>query len=310
MDRSKALTVIPQPTIARIAEASDENEILAMLLPGLDALGHAGLMQVEREAHRTITTRYPDDSRAPVNWNAVRRWRQKARVSRAIDQATLKVPEALADAAKRVRKAAINRYVARAELAAYQAERELERLKAADKAEAAAQELLAQDGAHQAAMARARQDHHHAVALRQLEQPHEIALKKEEQVVPLEVTRMKTGTEVEVAKITGGNEVLVAQAKAYSEAETARFRSLIAIMTAEKDEVRLGDLIAEFTAAQVEIAGLRDVFAPLWVEDIDPMTKQKIMRLDTSEANMRAKMQYEALLSMVKTWQNSDRKRR
>ncbi len=305
MDRSKTLTIIPQPTIARMAESDNENEILAMLLPGLDALGHDGLMQVEREAHRTIAKRYPDDSRAPVNWNAVRRWRQKARVSRAIDHATLKVPEALADAAKRVRKAAINRYVARAELAAYQAERQLERMKAADKAEEAAQELLAQDGAHQAAMALARQDHNHAVALRQLEQPHEIALKKEEQVVPLEVTRMKTGAEVEVAKIAGGNDVLVAQTKAYAEAETARFRSLIAVLTAEKDEDRLTKLITDFTAAQEDIAGLRNSFAPLWVEDIDPATGRTIARFDTAEANMRSKMQYEALLEIVKRWQGT-----
>jgi len=294
MDRSKALTIIPQPTIARIAAAGDENAILAMLLPGLDALGHAGLLRVEQEARKTIHARYPNDPRDPFDLNGFRRRDQLAILRRAIDKATRKVPAALADAAKRVRKAAIDTYVARAELAAYEDERKVERLKAADKAEMVAQKLLAQDREHQ-----------DALALRRMDQPHEIALKGLDHIVPLEVIRLKTGTEVEVAKIANRNEVLIAQAKAYAEAETARFKGLIAVLTAEKDEDRLTKLITDFTAAQDEIAGMRNTFAPLWVEDTDPATGQKIARLDTAEASMRSKMQYEALLEIVKRWQGA-----
>jgi hypothetical protein len=294
MDRSKALTIIPRNTIARIAEAESDAEILAMLTPGLGTLSHDGLRQVEFRAVVAIQLRYPDNPRDPLDLNGWRRQRHCRFVREAIDKAERKLVEDLADGAKRVRKAQINYYAARAELRAYQEERTLILLKASDEAEATAQELLANDGAHQAAMALARQEHNHAVALRQLEQPHEIALKKEEQVVPLEVTRMKTGAEVEVAQI-----------KAYAEAETARFRSLIATMTAEKDGDRLTKLITDFTIAQEDIAGVRNAFAPLWVEDTDPATGQKIARLDTAEANMRSKMQYEALLEIVKRWQGT-----
>lgn len=305
MDRSKALTIVPRNTIARIAEAESDVEILAMLTPGLGTLSHDGLRQVEFRAVIAIQLRYPDNPRDPLDLNGWRRRRQFRFVREAMDKAERKLMEGLADGAKRVRKAQIDYYAARAELRAYQEERTLILLKAKDKAEATAQELLAEDGAHQAAMTQARQDHNHAAALRQLEQPHEIALKKEEQVVPLEVTRMKTGAEVEVAKISGGNDVLVAQIKAYAEAETARFRSLIAVLTAEKDEDRLTKLITDFTSAQEDIAGLRNSFAPLWVEDIDPATGQTIARFDTAEANMRSKMQYEALLEIVKRWQGT-----
>jgi hypothetical protein len=305
MDRSKALTIIPRNIIARIAEAESDVEILAMLTPGLGTLSHDGLRQVEFRAVIAIQLRYPDNPRDPLDLNGWRRQRHCRFVREAIDKAERKLMEGLADGAKRVRKAQIDYYAARAELRAYQEERTLILLKAKDKAEATAQELLAEDGAHQAAMALARQEHNHAAALRQLEQPHEIALKKEEQVVPLEVTRMKTATEVEVVKVQARTEIQVATVKGYNEAQVAGFRSLITLLSAEKDPVKLGELFTDFLAAAAIIDQEREMHSPLYTTTTDQATGATITEMNTAEARYRSQAKHDDLRRIVDTWQKT-----
>lgn len=293
MDTSKALAIIPQTQINRMATAGS-NAILAMLRPGLDALGHEGLIKVKEQTYTAIWAIYPNDPRDPFDQNGNKRRKQFKRLDRAIAEATIKIPIVLAAGARRVRQAEINHLAAQAELRTYQVQRELDRLKARDATEAVAAQLLAEDGAHQVAIAEGRQ-----------RQAHDWRMKESENKVPLEVTRMKTATEIEVAKVQARTEIEVATVKGYNEAQVAGFRTLITLLSAEKDPVKLGELFTHFLAAAAIIDQEREMHSPLYTTTTDQATGATITEMNTAEARYRSQAKHDDLRRIVDTWRKT-----
>lgn len=282
MDRSRALMIIPQKQIETMATA-EMGEIVAMLQTGIATLGHAGLRRVELEARKVIFARYPNDPRDPFDLNGWRQRKQLRELRLAIDAATMRIPADLADAASRVREAQVNYYVAEAEWKAYEQQRKLERLKAQDEAEAQAAKLLASDGAHQT-----------NIALRKVDQPHEIEMKNLENVVPIEVTRMKTHAEIEVATVKG-----------YHEAQVSHWRALVTILSAEKDAVKLGELFADFLEAAAIIDREREMHSPLYATTTDPATGAVVTEMNMAEARYRSQAKHDDLRRIIDTWQKT-----